>query len=164
MVGPEFGLDENDECRVEDAEVAAESEAEVEREVEDRFLTEAAAGELLAGSRGGGDDDAEISVRQCFAEFQKEGSDGEDFADGDGMDPNGGVAGAEFTERCRRKTEALCEPGAMAGRKSQQGQPERQSDDGGESEREAVEGVHAVRVPVRNPALRVATAPMIMGL
>jgi hypothetical protein len=52
---------------------------------------------------------------------------------------------------------------SMAGREDEQRKPERQSEDGGECERDAVEGVHEVNLPVRNPALRVATAPMIMA-
>ena len=177
MIGPELGLDEDDERGMEQAEVAAEDEAEVEGEVEDGFLAEAGAGELLAGAGGGGDDDFYVRAGESGTELEDEGGDGEDFSDGDGMDPDGGVAGAEFAECCGREAETLGDSGAMARGKKKQQEPERQPEEGGESEGDAVEGVHADgawakrQVPVAGSrgsvrwcaALRVATAPMIMG-
>jgi hypothetical protein len=143
VVGPELGLDQNDERGIEQAEVAAEDEAEVEGEVEDGFLAEAGAGELLAGASGGGDDDFYFRAGESGTELEDEGGDGENFSDRDGVDPNGGVAGAEFAECGGGEAETLGDSGAMARGKEQQQEPERQPEDGGESEGDAVEGVHA---------------------
>jgi len=130
----------------------------------------------LAGAGGGGDDDFSVGGGESGTELEDEGSDGEDFSDRDGMDPDGGVAGAEFAECRGWEAETLGDSGAMAGGKKKQQEPERQPEEGGESEGDAVEGVHAGRawakqVPDagssgsvrRCAALRVATAPMIMG-
>jgi len=47
-------------------------------------------GDFLAGVRGGGDEDEFFGV--FGTEFGDEGFDGEDFADGDGVDPDEALA------------------------------------------------------------------------
>jgi hypothetical protein len=74
--------------------MASHGVGEVERHVEDGAAGKTLVGELVAGSGGGGDGDDEAGERGLEAglEVGDEALGGQDFSDGDGVEPDGVVA------------------------------------------------------------------------
>lgn len=111
-VGPDFGFGDDEKRGTEAAEDAAHGKAVVDGGEED------AAGEarqfffadVASGEGGGGDIDGHAGEGALEAAQERDG--GEDFADADGMQPDG--SGGGRTEVAREEAEAFGEAGGVA--------------------------------------------------
>ena len=146
-VGPELGLDEDEEDGVEGTEIAAVEDGEVEREVEDAAGAEAAGGEVVSGAGGGGDADG-MAGKGAF-EFGDKAGGGDDFADGDGVQPDRGASGDVGAQGGRDEAEALRQAGAVLAGGDHAEEPPGRGHDERKEQGEAVKDPHAHSSPIR---------------
>ena len=104
--------------------MGADGPGQVERAVENTGCAEALAGQSLASAGGGGDGDEMIGERGI--EFADQAADSQDFADGDGVDPDERAAFSAF-ERWNA-AQPVHEPLAVFLRGGQAEKPPRQTE------------------------------------
>src|ERR1035441_9419957 len=108
-IGPEFGLCEDEQARVEGVEPGADSPGKIKRAIEDALGAEALAGQGLAGSGGGGDD--QLVVRKGAIQLANQAAGRKHFAHRNSMKPDDGTLGLALERACA--PEAFCEPFAI---------------------------------------------------
>ena len=140
-VRPELGFGDNDELGLQRLEVWANREGEIKGEEEDGVSAEAFAGELLSAGGSGGDQDAVQWI--LFAQAADESTDGEHFADRDGVHPDDRTL--VLLDAIGDASEALGESGAILAVAQHLQQPPRSGDDERERQQRTVEEVHERR-------------------
>jgi hypothetical protein len=144
---PEFAFHEDQHLGPDCAQIGADGEGEVQREVEDEFCAKAFAGDLLACGGGGGDDDG--TAGETFAQFSHEALGREDLADGDGVQPDGLAALDRLAERGWDESEALGEAFAITIAGGHAPEPPRRGEGQGEGQEQTVEeDEQARRAPI----------------
>jgi len=111
-VRPDFGFEDYDEGGTELIEIAADGTRPVKRKIKnaiggsDAFVRDALA-------RGGGGREEKLTSGETLLEAVDEGLGGENFADGDGVDPDGGRSRICARKRWRQMCHALAEAGEI---------------------------------------------------
>ena len=111
-VRPDFRFENYNESRTELIEVAADGAGPVKRKIKNTVGgSDVFARDALA--RGGGRREEHLASGETLLEAVDERLGGENFADGDGMNPDGGGAGISAGERWGQMSHALAEAGEI---------------------------------------------------
>lgn len=108
-VGPEFCFRYDNQARLQPPQIWPNGKSKIEGKVKDRTLTKAATSQVLPGIRSGGDDNP--MARKLLLQFADQLSDGKDFSDGNGVNPDG--IARVVSKPVRNLAQSFAKPGAI---------------------------------------------------
>lgn len=125
-VRPDFGFENHDKSGTELTKIAADGAGPVKRKVKNAVGgSDAFASDAMAG--GGGGREENVTIGETLFEAVDEGLGGENFADGDGVNPDGGRGEIVARKRLRQISHALGKAGEiLAATESLQGEIRRE--------------------------------------